>query len=99
MGTTHARMDFTRKMAGMIREARAEADRIHGKLGQLGAEARAYGQMQVAWLLSKVAATEAKLHQLYGADEARFEQAKADVERSWNEVRQSVEQAAARIDP
>ena len=97
MGTTTNKAAFTEKMQGLLRDAQAEAKKLEAQADQANADARASHQQHVKELRSKMAATETKLQHLRSADEAQWEKAQAEVEHSWNDVKQSIQKAASQV--
>jgi len=97
MGSTEMKAAFTEKMQGMLRDADAEVKKVEAQLDRVKAEARAKHQQNVDELRSKVSAAQAKLQQLRTADHAQWEKTKVEVERSLDDVKQSVQRAAAQL--
>ena len=97
METTVNKAAFTEKMQALLRDAHAEAKKLEAQVDQAKADARATHQQHLQELRSKMAATETKLEHLRSADEAQWEKTQAEVERSWNDVKQSMQKAASQL--
>ena len=97
MGTTANKTAFTEKMQALLRDAQAEAKKLEAQTDQAKADAKAGYQQHLQEVHSKMAATETKLEHLRSADEAQWEKTQAEVEHSWNDVKQSMQKAASQI--
>jgi chromosome segregation ATPase len=97
MGSTDTQAAFTEKMQGMLRDADAEVKKLEAQMDRVKAEARAQHQQHVDEARAKVSAAQAKLQQLRSADQADWAKTKVEVERSWNDVKQSVQHATSKL--
>jgi chromosome segregation ATPase len=97
MGTTEMKAAYTEKMQGMLQDADAQVKKLQAQLDQVKAEARVQHQQNVDELRSKVTAAQAKLQQLRTTDQSQWDKTKAEVEHSWNDVKQSVQSAASQL--
>jgi hypothetical protein len=97
MATTETKSAFAEKMQGMRRDAEGEIRKMEAQIDRVKADARVEHEQNVKELKSKMAAAQTKLQQLQSADEAQWAKSQAEVERAWNDVKQSAQDAAARL--
>ena len=97
MGTTEMKAAYTEQMQGMLRDADAEVKKIEAQINRDNPEVSAQYQQHVDELRSKVSAAQAKLQQLRTADQPQWEKTQAEVERTWNDVKQSVQSVASQL--
>ena len=97
MATTETKSAFTEKMQGMRRDAEGEIKKMEAQIAQTKADARAQHEQNMKELRSKMAVAQTKLQQVQSANEADWEMTRADAERSWSEVKQSIQKAASQL--
>jgi Skp family chaperone for outer membrane proteins len=97
MGTTEMKAAYTETLQGMLRDADAEVKKLEAQIDRDNPEASAQHQQHVDELRAKVSAAQAKLQQLRTADQGQWEKTQAEVEHTWNDVKQSVQTTASQL--
>ena len=97
MATTETKSAFAEKMQMLLQDVEDEINDTEDQLDQFGVEARAAHEQHVKELRSRMAAAQTRLQQLHSADEAQWEKTKAEIERAWSDLKQSLKDTAARM--
>ena len=97
MATTDTKSAFTEKMQGLRRDAEGEIKKMQAQLDRIEAGARVEHEQNMKELKSQMAVAQTRLQQLENADEAQWEKTAAEVERSWNDVKQLAKDAVANL--